>query len=95
MQERAQRQGKDGSKGGEKRTAQFEYKLNDTTFAKDLQNQRFRDSYIVTYKIQQKTSLILDYKFQICEHMWVGWIKSSGLSFKDFLDQVYKNVLTF
>ena len=43
----------DGSKGGEKRTAQFKYKSCTTTFAKDLQNQRFRDSY-VTYKISKK-----------------------------------------
>jgi hypothetical protein len=43
----------DGSKGGEKRTAQFKYKSRSTVFAKDLQNQRFRDSY-VTYKISKK-----------------------------------------
>ena len=59
----------DGSKGGEKRTAQFKYKSCCTLFAKDLQNQRFRDSY-VTYKIS-KNVLFFD-NLELCDHLLAG-----------------------
>ena len=59
----------DGSKGGEKRTAQFKYKSCSTLFAKDLQNQRFRDSY-VTYKISK--NVLFFYNLEFCDHLLAG-----------------------